>query len=235
MLVRGRMTPDVRTVSPETNLADAMSVCRTHRVRHLPVVDGDRLVGLVTDRDLRLAMPPIWAAEQNELKEGLQRKTVGEVMVKDVITTSPDLPVEEASRILYENRIGCLPVMDGDTLVGIITRTDLLRAFVELFGTNQPSSRLEVRMSNRSGELARVVRVIGIEMRINITGMVCPPFAGGESMIAIMHLGTLNPSPVIEALRKLGYAVGWPSLDAPGRYVEVEHARWEDETLTLPL
>jgi acetoin utilization protein AcuB len=231
------MTPNVRTVSPKTTLADAMSVCRTHDIRHLPVLEGDRLVGLVTDRDLRSAMPPIWADDQNELKEALHTRTVDEVMdkVPDIITTSPDLPVEEAGRLLYENRIGCLPVMEGDRLVGIITESDLLRAFVELFGTNQPSSRLEVRMSNRPGELARVVRVIGIEMRINITGMVCPPSDGGESMIAIMHVGTLNPSPLIDALRKLGYAVGWPSLDAPGRYVEVQHANWEDETLTLPL
>jgi acetoin utilization protein AcuB len=160
---------------------------------------------------------------------------VREVMVRDIITADADLPVEEAGKLLYQNRIGCLPVLEGDALVGILTETDLLRAFVELFGTSQPSARVEVRMPNRPGELARVVRVIGIEQRINITGLVCPPCAGGEFMIAVMHLGTLEPSPVITALRKLGYEVGWPSLDGPNQHVEVERTSWEDELRKLPL
>lgn len=213
MLVRSRMTPDVITVTPDTTLAEALSVARTHRIRHLPVLNGGRLVGLVTDRDLRQAMPPVWADRQEELQLALRTRKVGEVMTTTIITTSPDLPVEEAGKLLYQNRIGCLPVLEEERLVGILTETDLLRAFVELFGTGEPSSRVEVRMPNKPGELARVVRVIGIEHRVNITGLVLPPTDSGDMSLAIMHLQTLNPGPVIAALRKLGYPVGWPSLD----------------------
>jgi acetoin utilization protein AcuB len=207
------MTPDPYTASPETTLADALKLTRTHRIRHLPVCDGRRLVGIVTDRDLRLAMPPIWAEEREELKQQLHTRHIGEVMVREVITADPAMPIEEAARLLYENRVGCLPIMEDDSLVGILTETDLLRALVELFGTRQPSSRVEVTMPNKPGELARVVRLIGIDFKVNITGIVMPSTVGADRSTAIMQLQTLNPTPVIRALRKIGYEVGWPSLE----------------------
>ncbi len=216
MLVRSRMTPNVYTASPDTTIAEALNITRSHNIRHLPVLQGGRLVGLVTDRDLRLAMPPIWADQRDELQRALHSRTVGEVMVKQIITATPTTPVEEAARLLYENRIGCLPVMDGDELAGILTETDLLRALVELLGTHQPSSRVEVRMPNRPGELARVVRLVGIEHKINITGLVLPPTGHETESVAIMHLQTENARPVIDALRKLGYQVGSPSLELDG-------------------
>jgi acetoin utilization protein AcuB len=211
MLVRSRMTSDVVTVAPDTTIADALQLCRSHRIRHLPVCEGSRLVGLVTDRDLRLAMPPIWADDRDELKALLHEKRVGEVMGAEIFTVSPDTPVEVAAQILYENRIGCVPVLEREELVGILTETDLLRAFVELFGTREGSSRIEVRMPNRPGELARVVRLIGIDYKLNITGMVVPPL-GGDASTAIIHLQTQEPQALIESLEKMGYEVGWPSL-----------------------
>jgi acetoin utilization protein AcuB len=212
MLVRSRMTADVITVSPSTTIAQALTLTRKHRIRHLPVIDEGKLAGVVTDRDLRLAMPPIWADENDELRRALNEKTVGEVMVKDVKTTSADTPIENAARVIYEHRIGCLPVMDGDELIGILTETDVLRSFVELFGHDDTTSRLEIRLPNRPGELARVVRLIGIDHKLNITGMVVPPLSGNEAL-AIVHVATLDPRSLIEALRKLGYRVGSPSLD----------------------
>jgi len=213
MLVRSRMTADVITASPSTTIAEALTLTRGHRIRHLPVLENDVLVGLVTDRDLRLAMPPIWAEEQTELQHMLHAKTVGDVMARSIITTNADAPIEDVARQMYQHRIGCLPVLEHGKLVGILTETDVLRAFVELFGTGAPSSRLEVRIPNRPGELARVVRVIGIDHKINITGMVMPPITGTKDSLAIMHVQTLDPTPLIENLTKLGYQVGWPALD----------------------
>ena len=214
MLVRSRMTADVVTASPATTLAEALALTRKHRIRHLPVVADDQLVGLVTDRDLRLAMPPIWAEQQgDEIRDALRNKTVAEFMVKTIVTTAPEAPIEQAARLLYEHKIGCLPVMSGEKLVGILTETDVLRSFAELFGGGQPSSRLEIRLTNRPGELARVVRTIGIDYKINITGMVVPPMAGTADSVAIVHVQTLDPTPLIAQLRKIGYQVGWPALD----------------------
>lgn len=212
MLVRGRMTREVVAVSPSQTLAEALTLTRTHRIRHLPVLDGSRLVGVVSERDLRLAAPPVYVSAEAERRRILSTRSVAEVMTTELVTTTPDTPVEEAARLLYEHHIGSLPVLEAGSLVGILTETDLLRAFVELFGGRERSSRIEVRMPNRPGELARVVRLIGVDRKVNITGMVLPPQEGSES-VAIIHLQLPDPSELVEALEKMGYRVGWPSLD----------------------
>ena len=212
MLVRTKMTHDVITAAPDTTLASALATTRTHRIRHLPIVENDQLVGLISDRDLRLAMPPVWAPDHGELLQTLQVRTVSELMVSDLITTSPDTPIEEAAQLLYTHRIGCLPVLDNARLVGILSETDLLRAYAELFGVQRGATRIEVLMPDRPGELARVVRLIGIEMRANIVGMVVPPIDHQQSL-AIIHVQVEKPELIVEALRKIGYRVGSPALD----------------------
>ena len=231
MLVRSRMTADVVTASPSITLAEALTLTRSHRIRHLPVLENGRLVGLVTDRDLRLAMPPIWVEQSDELRSALHKKTVGEVMIRSIITTEPSVPIEDAARALYEHRIGCLPVMEDGKLVGILTETDVLRSFVELFGQGERSSRIEIRMQNRPGELARVVRLIGIDFKVNITGMVVPPLSGTDDSVAIVHIQTLQPEPIIEQLQKLGYSAGSPSLEDEPAAVPTERRRYWAETL----
>ncbi|MEX1181949.1 MAG: CBS and ACT domain-containing protein [Gemmatimonadota bacterium] len=207
------MTSDVLTASPDTTLAEALSITRANRIRHLPILRDNRLVGLVTDRDLRLALPPAWAAQHEELLAALHQRYVRDVMATSIFTVQPETPVEDAAKLLYTHRIGCLPVLDGDTLVGILTETDLLRAFTELFGAHRPTIRVEVKMPNRPGELARVVRLVGIENRVNIAGMVVPPLTESNESIAIMHLQTTDPTAIVFSLRKCGYRVGTPSLE----------------------
>lgn len=219
MLVRNKMTPNVITASPDTTLADALKLTRGNRIRHLPIVQNQRLVGLVTDRDLRLAMPPVWASDtdHHELRNALNTRSVREVMVTTIITTDADAPIEEAARKLYEHRIGCLPVLEGEELIGIITETDLLRAFVELFGADEPGTRLEIMMQDKPGELSRVVRAIGVDFKININGIVLPRI--GNDRLAVVHLATDETDSIIQHLRRLGYRVGTPSLA-----FEPEHA-----------
>src|SRR5690606_3524883 len=131
---------------------------------------------------------------------------------RELITAHPDMPIEEAGKLLYKHKIGSLPVVTGGARVGILTESDVPRAVADLLGLNQPSSRIEVATADRPGELARVVRVIGIEHRVNITGLVLAP-TKEEYSIAIMHLQTVNPTGIIDALRRLGYTIGWPSLE----------------------
>jgi len=102
------------------------------RIRHLLVVEDERLVGIVTDRDIRLNLPsPATSLSVWEINYLLARLTVGQVMSKYVITVAPDRDVRDAARILLDEKIGALPVLDGERLVGIVTDTDLLRALVE--------------------------------------------------------------------------------------------------------
>jgi acetoin utilization protein AcuB len=228
MLVGSRMTTPVYTVTAGDTIAGALRLARTQRIRHVPVVDGDRLVGLVTERDLRHAAPPIDDASGEEIRETIHSKKVGDVMVTTVITATTVTPVEAAAKLLYENRIGCLPVTEGDRLVGILTESDLLRALVELFGAHHPLTRIEIQLANRAGELARVVRVIGIEHKVNISGLIVPPSGTEQYSSAIVQLQTTDPTPIIETLRKLGYKVGWPALDADPQ------SQTEDAALSRP-
>lgn len=127
LLVRDWMTKDPLTAEPKTSIKAAWKLMQDRRIRHLPVVEQRRLVGIVTDRDLRRVLPsPATSLEIHELHYLLDRLTVSEVMTKDVITTTPFTPMAEAARTLLRNRIGALPVLEGGALVGILSQVDVL-------------------------------------------------------------------------------------------------------------
>ncbi len=135
------------TVSPQDTLRSAWRIIRERRVRHLPVVERGRLVGMVTDRDLRQALPSrAVGLEMHEIPHLAEKVRIWEVMARAVVTVDREAPIEEAARLLLKYRIGGLPVIKGETLVGIITKTDLLRALMDReSGRTQPSSRKKSR------------------------------------------------------------------------------------------
>jgi len=130
MKVRELMTGAPITVSPDTPVFDARQTMIKERIRHLLVSEHRRLVGIVTDRDIRLNLPSqatslsVW--EMNYL---LAQLTVDKIMTTSVIIVGPDLEARDAARLMLEHKIGALPVLDGEHLIGIITETDVLRAF----------------------------------------------------------------------------------------------------------
>ena len=132
MRVRDLIPGPPITIPPETPVLEARRVMQTRAIRHLLVVEDGRLVGIVTDRDIRLNMPsPATTLSVWEVNYLLARLTVQEVMTKSVIVVEPDRPAEDAAILLLNEKIGALPVVDGERLVGIVTETDFLRAFVE--------------------------------------------------------------------------------------------------------
>ena len=131
MRVREWMSLLPTTVGPETSVSEARELMRRKVIRHLLVTEGERLVGIITDRDIRLNLPsPATSLSVWEINYLLTKLTVGEVMTKAVITVDPERPIEDAARLILEHRIGALPVVEDARLVGILTETDLLRAFV---------------------------------------------------------------------------------------------------------
>lgn len=142
------------TVSPQDTLRGAWQIIRERRVRHLPVVERGRLVGIVTDRDLRQALPSrAVGLEIHEAPHLAEKVRIWEVMARAVVTISREAPIEEAARLLLKYRIGGLPVLKGETLVGIITKTDLLRAFLSQSGSSpQSASRKNVRTIRRKAK-----------------------------------------------------------------------------------
>ncbi len=130
MLVRDLMTPIPITVAPDLSVIDARQRMVERRIRHLLVVEHDRLVGIVTDRDIRLNLPsPATSLSVWEMNYLLARLTVGEVMTKAVIVVEPERDAGVAARIMIDHKIGALPVMDGTRPVGIVTESDFVRAF----------------------------------------------------------------------------------------------------------
>ena len=128
MLVCHLMTPAVITTGPDTPVLEARELMQAKRIRHLLVTEGARLLGIVTDRDIRLNLPsPATSLSVWEVNYLLARLTVGAVMSRAVITVNPERDAAEAARIMLEHKIGALPVTDGDAIVGIVTETDFVR------------------------------------------------------------------------------------------------------------
>jgi CBS domain-containing protein/precorrin-6B methylase 2 len=131
MQVQEMMTRSLITTSPETSLAVALRLLHDHRIRHLPVVAGTKLVGIVTDRDLRSVSPsPATALTADEITYRMGTTRVATCMTHDVVTTTPQTDVMQAARCMLENTFGCLPVVADDRLVGLVTEIDLLRGFL---------------------------------------------------------------------------------------------------------
>src|SRR5262245_10190077 len=131
MLVRDIMTRTPITVPIWTPIVEARALMAKARIRHLLVVDEDRLAGIVTDRDIRLNLAsPATSLSIWELNYLLARLTVDQTMTSPVITIAPDSDAREAARIMLKNKIGALPVVEGKRLVGIVTETDIMMAFV---------------------------------------------------------------------------------------------------------
>ena len=135
MRIRELMTGEPITVKPDVPVFEARQLMLKERIRHLLVTEGTRLAGIVTDRDIRLNLPSqatslsVW--EVNYL---LAKLTVGKVMSRTVITVGPGREVQDAARLMLEHKIGALPVVDGERVIGILTETDILRAFVKSAG-----------------------------------------------------------------------------------------------------
>lgn len=142
MLVSDWMVADPVTVTPDTKLFEAQKTMRDGSFRRLPVVSRGHLVGIVTDRDLREAAPSkATSLSVFELNYLLSRLTVKDVMKTSVLTVSPDDPIERAALIMNEHKISGLPVVDDDTVVGILTITDLLQALVSLLDLREGDRR----------------------------------------------------------------------------------------------
>lgn len=215
MLVKNRMNADPVSVSPDDTLADALRLTREHRIRHLPVVRGGALAGILSDRDIRSAMPSPLEVADADLAARLTSTPVAQVMTAEVITTGPFDTVEDAAKLLCRHRIGALPVVDAHGgLLGMISETDVLTAFAEVLSAGGASSRLEISISDRPGELAGLLNVLGDELKLNVTSLMVLPKGEGGRKTAIVHVATIDPREAIAALERAGAVVGWPSLEA---------------------
>lgn len=207
MVVGERMHSKVITVKEDDSLQRAFSLMKKGSIRHLPVVRGKELVGMITDRDLRQAMLPVEDSEKGKETYRLPKTArVEEHMTRQVITVTPFTDIEEAARLIYVHKIGGLPVVEEGRLVGIITETDILEIFIEMMGILTASSRVDVVLRDDPAAFEEACRLIKAHGgRIISVGM-----SGHEDKhkrVYYFRLELCEVQPIVRALTQAGYHV----------------------------
>jgi acetoin utilization protein AcuB len=203
MLVGKRMTRNPKTVSPDDPLSFAAGILREHRFHHLPVVEGGRLVGILSDTDLRNAS---YAAMPAEGEGPAGDRPVREAMRTVVWSVTPEDSVEDALLILTREKFGALPVLSGDRLVGIITRADLLNAFVDLLDVNGVCFCVDVTFPRN---LARFEELVGIfaGMGVEVRSVLIAPQGEIGALNAHLRIATIDGPAVRRVLRDRGFEI----------------------------
>ena len=204
MLVKDWMTKEPLVVSPKTSVEEAIRIMRENRVRHLPVVKKEeQLVGIVTQSDLLQASPsPATSLSVWEINFLLAKMQVRDAMTKKVIVVEEECPLEEAALVMAEHKIGCLPVVHGQRLVGIITETDLFNIFTEQLGARSTGVRLTLAIRDVKGELARLAGRIA-EMGGNIIRLTTLPGKEPDQALVTVKVEDVGQEALVEGLSDL--------------------------------
>jgi len=207
MHIRSKMTKEPVTITKQTTIADALELMRKHNIRRLPVLENNKLVGIVTDRDLSEVSPsPATTLSVFEINYLLAKMKIKDVLPKNqkVVTISPDAFVEEAAIIMREHKIGALPVLEKNKLVGIITETNIFDAFIELLGVKEQGCRIDIEVDDVPGVLADVTQIIRDD-GANISRVAV--FREEGKTFIVIRLTTFYGEPIIKTLEEHGYKI----------------------------
>jgi acetoin utilization protein AcuB len=217
--MREKIQKNPITIGPEASFYEARNLIHEKGVRHLPVVDkNNMLVGICTDRDIREAAPSdATLLSVQELNYLLGKLKVSSFMTpkEKLITISPDTLIEEAVQLMHDNKIGCLPVVEGGKLYGIFTETDALDHLVDIFGFKQKGTRLTLALEDKPGKMLGILEVFK-RHDVNIISIVTPSFMVEGKRIAAIRIRTEEYKDLVTELEKAGYDVlsigKWPSI-----------------------
>jgi acetoin utilization protein AcuB len=206
MLVRDIMTKNVIAITSDTYVLDAERIMEQNRIGRLPVVDDGKLVGIVTRNDVLKASPTSTTpTNQRHLFYLMSKLTVKEIMKTKILKISPETPIEKAIAIAQKNKVGSLPVVEGDKVVGILTTNDVFYKILNpLFGIGQKGSRIVIHGAGKADKMQEIldfIRKTGLEVKTYWI----PPQDDRQDLI--LHLDVDDVMSVIEQLRGLGYSV----------------------------
>ena len=196
MKIHSLMIPDPITITANASISEAIELMKINSIRHLPVVSQDRkLEGFLTLDDLKQGLIPSMLGDL----------TLQDLMIQDPITVNPDDDIEFAAQLIYKNKIGGMPVVTGDQLVGIITATDILRTFIDMMGILSSTSRIDVVIGDQSGSLKTALQIIndagGDIINVGMTSRQT------GKRIYYFRLSACQTAGIKEALQKQGYEV----------------------------
>ena len=208
--MRERIRKNPVTINPNASFFEARKLIWQKGVRHLPVVDEtNRLLGIVTERDIREAGPSdVDVVRVQDAANLLKNLKVSAFMTpkEKLVTITPDTIIEEAVQLMHDNKIGCLPVLEGDKLYGIFTETDALDHLVDVFGSKEKGTRLTVALEDKPGMMLGVFEIFK-KHNVNVTSIVSPSFMVEGKRIAAIRIRTEQYEPIVKDLEKAGYAV----------------------------
>lgn len=186
MFVSDWMTRKVVTVSPEDSISRAVQIMREKKIKHIPVVKDNKLRGIISDRDIREFGPSkATSLDIYELHYLLAKTKVKTVMKSKVITAAPDMPIEEAARMLHDENIGSLPVVEQGKLAGIISDRDIFTVLIDITGVRHGGHRISMVVEDRPGsvkEVADIIRKYGFGLQGVLTSYEGMP-AGYRKMV----------------------------------------------------
>lgn len=208
MLVGDRMTRRPITIGEDASVEEALQLMHSEHIRRLPVVDKHgKLVGIVSELDLLKVSPsPATTLSIYEIPYLLARIKMRDIMTRNVITVTEDTPLEEAARIMADNKIGGLPVVRGDKLVGIITETDLFKIFLEMLGGRESGVRLSLLVPERKGVLAQITGKIA-ELGGNILALGTTMGEDPSNRQVTIRVADVEQERLVAALKELGLEV----------------------------
>ena len=205
MLVGDRMTEGPITITEDTSIDKALKLMHDQKIRRLPVLDKHgKLVGIVSEKDLLYVSPsPATSLSMWEIPHLLSKIKMQDTMTKDVITVTEDVPLEEAARIMADNKVGGLPVMRDGDLVGIITETDMFKVFVEMLGAREGAVRLTMLVPEEKGILAKIAGKI-TEMGGNILALGTMMGEDSAHFQLTMRVTDISEEQLVSAMDGLG-------------------------------
>ncbi|MFC0187851.1 CBS domain-containing protein [Fictibacillus aquaticus] len=197
MLVKDIMAANVPVFKISVSVAAAKQEMMKQSSRYFAAEDNDRRwKGMVSDIDIK-------KAEESE------DNFISDIMKTDMITAHPLDSAEELSGVFYQNNLEYIPIIEEDRIIGLVTEKEMLHTLVRLTGAHQPSSKLEIKVINKAGQLAEVAAIIK-EHHINIQSVLVYPCQNDEEKVLVFRLATMNPLPVIQHLNDEGYTVLGP-------------------------
>jgi len=196
MKVKSWIRKDPIVISRSTLLQDAVRMMKDHDIRHLPVVEDGKLVGFITESDLR----------QFSFPSMVEDIPVHQVMVTNPITIDANASVEQAAKIIHDNKIGGLPVLQDGKLLGVITSSDLLAAFIEVMGLLGATTRLDIQVNEEFGDIDTVTKII-MENGCEILNMATDNSGTAQHKVYYFRLKRCDADPVVKALEDVGHKV----------------------------
>jgi acetoin utilization protein AcuB len=208
MKIRDFMSSNVVAVSEDTSLHDARKIMKAHKIRRLPVLKKDKLVGYVTERMLLEASPsPATALSIHELHYLLAKMTVKDIMVKNPFTVSADMPAEDALQLGQEKGYGGFPVVDDGKLVGIVTESDIVRIMTRVLGVREKGTRIDIQATKDFGNMQRIMEVLDRNKTVLLSLMTLPPGEDEEYWLIVLRLKSEKADKIVEEIKSEGFNV----------------------------